>query len=243
MTKLINKLNKVYKLGMDYLYPPRCPVCDRVIRPGLDTCKCCEDKVKYICEPTCFKCGKELSNDDEIYCYDCRRNPKAFDRGFAVFEYDSIKESLYKFKYGSRPEYSRYYAANTVAHLGRVIKEIGPDAFVPVPVHKSRFRKRGYNQAYEYARDLSELTGIPVMDGLVCRAKRTKAQKELNPLQRQKNLKKAFKLCVFGVKLQRVCVIDDIYTTGSTINAITMLLKQAGIKEVYFIAIAIGHGF
>ena len=135
MTKLINKLNKVYKLGIGYLYPPRCPVCDRVIRHGLDTCKCCEDKVKYICEPTCFKCGKELSNDDEIYCYDCRRNPKAFDRGFAVFEYDSIKESLYKFKYGSRPEYSKYYAANTVVHLGRVIKEIGPDAFVPVPVH------------------------------------------------------------------------------------------------------------
>lgn len=243
MTNSFNKLNKIFRLGVDCFYPPRCPMCDRVIRPGAGICKECEDKVEFIGEPTCFKCGKMLLNEDEIYCYDCRRNPKVFDRGFAVFQYDSIKESLYKFKYGSRAEYARYYAVKTVEHLGKVIEEINPEAFIPVPVHKSRFKKRGYNQAYEYAMNLSGLTGIPVMDGLVSRARRTKAQKELNPLQRQKNLKKAFKLCAFGVKLQRVCVIDDIYTTGSTINAITLLLKQAGIKEVFFITIAIGQGF
>lgn len=243
MTNVFNKLNIIIKFGTDCLYPQRCPICDRVIQRGVGICKGCEDKIKLIGEPTCFKCGKKLLNDDEIFCYDCRKNPKSFDRGFAVFEYDSIKDSLYKFKYGSRAEYAQYYAVKTVESLGRVIKEIEPQAFVPVPIHKSRFRKRGYNQAYEYAANLSEMTGIPVMDGLVSRTKRTRAQKELSPLQRQKNLKKAFKLSAFGVKLQRVCVIDDIYTTGSTINAITLLLKQAGIKEVYFITIAIGHGF
>lgn len=239
---IINKIKHLSNLMLNALYPPRCPVCDSAVQEKGKACPGCMDKVKMISGQTCFKCGKPLREDSNIFCYDCRRSPKQYERGFAVFEYESIKDSLYRFKYGSRVEYAGFYAQKTIESLELVIKDLSPQAFIPVPIHRSRYKKRGYNQAYEYALELSKLTGIPVEDKLISRAKRTKAQKELNPLQRQKNLKKAFKLDVYGVKLQRVCVIDDIYTTGSTINTMAMLLKQAGIKEVYFISIAIGHG-
>lgn len=240
---LKEKIETLQEVMVNVMFPRRCPICDRAIRPREITCHECKGGVKTIQGDTCFKCGKSLLQDNEIYCYDCKKSPRYFERGFAVFQYDYIKSSLYRFKYSARPEYASFYARVTVDKLGMVINQIKPQAFVPVPVHKSRYRKRGYNQAYEYASCLSKLTGIPINDKLIARAKKTLAQKELTPVQRQKNLKKAFKLCSYGVKLQRVCVIDDIYTTGSTINAVTLLLKQAGIKEVYFISIAIGKGY
>lgn len=239
---IINKIRIMNQWVVNAIYPPRCPICDAVIINGTMVCDKCLDKVQLISGPTCFKCGKPICEDKSIFCFDCRRSHKQYERGFAVFEYNCIKESLYRFKYGSRAEYAKFYAIKTVESLGRVIQDINPQAFVPVPIHKSRYKKRGYNQAYEYAKELSKLTGIPVENNLITREVRTKAQKELNPLQRQKNLKKAFKLNVYGVKLQRVCVIDDIYTTGSTVSTMAMLLKQAGIREVFYISIAIGQG-
>lgn len=237
------KTGKILSRAVDMLYPKRCPFCDGAITADRLVCGKCSPKVKYITGSTCFKCGKPLQDDGRMYCYDCRIYPKSFDRGFAVFEYDSVRESLYRFKYSGRAEYADFYAASTVKLYSETFHYMKPQAFVPIPVHKSRYNSRGYNQAEEYALSLSKLTGIPVESKLIKRVKRTKAQKELTPLKRQKNLKKAFKLCSYGVKLQRVCVVDDIYTTGSTINAVAELLLQAGVREVYFIAIAVGRGF
>lgn len=228
---------------LNCFYPGRCPICDRTIPYNRIICLECNPNAGIVKGQICCKCGKPMNNEDEIYCYDCRKAPKQFERGFATFEYSYICDSLYRFKYSKRAEYARFYARKTAELYGDVLKGLGIEALIPVPIHKSRMRKRGYNQALEYARELSELIGIPVREDLLIRSKKTRAQKELTPSDRQKNLKKAFKLRVFGVKLQRVCVVDDIYTTGSTVNAVTKLLKQAGIKEVYFVTIAIGQGF
>ncbi|MCR5798598.1 MAG: ComF family protein [Lachnospiraceae bacterium] len=225
----------------DALFPRRCPVCDRVIR-NRDICTECEAKQHFVDGETCRKCGKKITGKDGIYCYDCRRTQKRFDRGFAVFEYEYIRTSLYRFKYNGRAEYAGYYARVTKEKLGRTLEMIGIEAFIPVPIHRSRLAKRGYNQAGEYARRLSELCSIPVREDIIERPVRTKAQKQLGAGERQKNLKKAFKLHSDGVELNKVCIVDDIYTTGSTINAIATLLKDAGVKEVYFVAIAIGKG-
>lgn len=224
-------------------FPRRCPICDRTIPGNRLICTGCNPDAGLVRGQTCCKCGKPMRNEDEIYCYDCRKTPKGYERGFAVYEYDYIRSSLYRFKYSKRAEYASFYAKKTHERYGTVLQNLGIEALIPIPVHKSRLRKRGYNQALEYANELSKLTNIPVKNDLLIRAKKTKAQKELTPADRQKNLKKAFKLQSFGVKLQRVCVVDDIYTTGSTVNAVAKLLKQTGIKEVYFITIAIGRGY
>lgn len=227
----------------DIFFPRRCPLCDKTIPSDVRICKKCRPKVVLIEGKTCRKCGKPMESEEELYCYDCRSSPRRYERGFAVFEYGCICDSLYRFKYSKRAEYAEFYAWVTAKRYKEELRRLGIQAFIPVPVHKSRYKKRGYNQALEFARELSLLTDIPVLPDIIIRAKKTKAQKELTPLERQKNLKKAFKLSSYGVKLQSVCVVDDIYTTGSTINAIAELLKQTGIREVYFVTIAIGRGF
>ena len=113
---------------------------------------------------------------------------------------------------------------------------------MPVPVHPSRKRKRGYNQAELLAGVISRRTGIPVRQDLIVRQKKTVPQKELDEKQRQNNLKKAFKIIKNDVKLDTIVIIDDIYTTGSTINAMATMLHIAGISRIYYAALAIGNG-
>lgn len=235
----------VYKLCnylLDVLYPKRCAICDRTITNNRGICQWCEARIKLIEEPTCMKCGKKLKDEADRFCYDCKRSHKVYDRGFAVFEYDYIKESLFKFKYSNRPEYSRFYGIWAYERYGETLKRLGVEVLIPVPIHKKREGKRGYNQACELATVLSELTGIPVQKGLVARQINTAPLKKMKATQRQKNLKKAFKLKRNDVKFKKVCIVDDIYTTGATIDTIAGMLKDAGVTEVYFVAVAIGVG-
>lgn len=116
------------------------------------------------------------------------------------------------------------------------------DAIIPVPIHRSRYRRRGYNQAELVAAELSRLTGIPMYERLVTRSRKTAPQKELTIQERQNNLKKAFNITSNDVKLKKTILVDDIYTTGSTLDAVAMELKRHGVKSVYFIALCIGDG-
>jgi ComF family protein len=125
-------------------------------------------------------------------------------------------------------------------HFGDFLKEIQADALIPVPLHKKRYRARGYNQAHVLAKSISRLSGIPVYSRLVFRVKNTAPMKELTATQRQNNLKKAFHMKENEVKLKVAVLIDDIYTTGSTIDAISACLLEHGVKKVYFLALACG---
>ena len=111
-----------------------------------------------------------------------------------------------------------------------------------MPIHPSRKRMRGYNQAELIARALSEQSGIPVNTRLIIRSRKTLPQKGLNDGERQNNLKRAFKIRQNDVKLKTIVIIDDIYTTGSTIDAMAETLRGAGIESVYFMALAAGRG-
>lgn len=227
----------------DLLYPRRCPVCDRAVSPfGSLICKDCENKLKYIKEPYCMKCGKTLRQEEKEYCGDCMQHRHLFDRGRALYEYKSAADSIYRFKYKGRQEYAAYYARCMIKELGGWIAGCRPDAFVPVPIHSSKRRVRGYNQAEVLACELGGLTGIPVETDLIQRVRKTVPMKELSAVERQNNLKKAFKICRNDVKLDTIVIIDDIYTTGSTIDAMSHELREAGIKHIYFMTLSIGRG-
>lgn len=114
---------------------------------------------------------------------------------------------------------------------------------VPVPLHPSKQRARGYNQAELLASCLSEYTSIPMANDLIYRVKKTTPQKELSDNYRKKNMKKAFKMAENIVKLDVAMVIDDIYTTGSTMDAMSACLLEAGFKEIYCMSLCIGNGF
>ncbi len=229
-------------MALDFLFPKRCPICDDIVgfRKG-DVCPHCLQKIKLIKGPSCMKCGKPLEDEAE-YCFDCRKKKHLFRRGIAVFEYRSIASSIYRFKYGGRQEYAVFFGKCMAGRLEGQLKRWKAEALVPVPIHPSRKRERGYNQAELLARGISDQTGIPVRCDLIARRKKTAPQKDLDDAERQNNLKKAFKMIKNDVKLNTIVIIDDIYTTGSTIDAMTATLQEAGIKNIYFAVLAIGVG-
>ncbi len=227
---------------LDLLFPRRCPVCDGVLRFRKElVCPSCFQTVRFVREPFCMKCGKSLPEEGE-YCHDCREKTHLYVQGAAVFEYAGMASSIYRFKYGGRQEYAVFYGRCMAAVLGERMRRWGVQALIPVPVHPSRKRRRGYNQAELLADAIGGLTGIPVRKDIVARRKKTVPQKDLNVKQRQNNLKKAFKILENDVKLDTIVIIDDIYTTGSTIDAMTAVLHGAGVSRVYYAALAIGNG-
>ncbi len=233
---------KVIKLIKQLLFPLRCPMCDEPVRPfGALICPECMGKKKMLAAPYCMKCGKSISEDVE-YCRDCRRKEHVFVRGRALYEYDSVAATIYRFKYGGRQEYADFFGEELAFYLGSFIKEIKPDVLIPIPLHKMRQRGRGYNQAALLARALGERMGVPVWEKYLLRVKNTTPLKRLNPKERQNNLKKAFIISRNDVKLKTVILVDDIYTTGSTIDEAARTLLESGVERVYFVALACGVG-
>ncbi len=124
-----------------------------------------------------------------------------------------------------------------------LLRSWNPDALVPIPLHKTRKRKRGFNQAQLLAEKLGKRLEIPVEKRILERTKKTGPQKELNDVQRRANLKNAFQVRQNDVRLKRIVLVDDIYTTGSTIDAAAAVLLEHGAEKVYFLTICIGRGF
>ena len=188
-----------------------------------------------------MKCGKQLSDETEEYCRDCKGHGHAYDRGRSLYVYDDlIRESIARFKYGGRQEYARHYGIDMVNRLGSFISACRPDLMIPVPISKKKLISRGYNQADLMASHISRLTGIPVSDTIITRITDTLPMKELSRTERMKNLKGAFKIGDVDVKCRNVLIVDDIYTTGSTIDAMAALLKGHGVERVYFVTLSSG---
>lgn len=241
---------------MELLYPRKCIFCGRAIsmksyRGIIEgktydlLCEGCKANITdaYIEEPYCLKCGKQLDSMTQEYCNDCRRLDHIYDRGLSVFKYhDHIKESIYRFKYKDCKCYGDFYGEQMAEKYTEIIKKWQPDAIVPVPIHKARMKKRGYNQAEVIGRALSKRLNIPMDIKVLFREKKTEPQKKLSKEIRIKNVENAFKVLANVVKYNKIILVDDIYTTGATINACARVLKQAGVREVYFISICIGEG-
>ena len=231
-----------FRILPDFLYPRRCPVCDKAVKPfGSLVCEECVPKIKYVKAPYCQKCGKELKDARAVFCHDCVNRKHFYDRGMALFAYRSVSDSIYRFKYRGRQEYAAYYGERMARILGKRILELRPDALVPVPIHAAKKRQRGYNQAEVLANEVGRLLHIPVETKLIKRVQKTKPMKDLSVQERQNNLKRAFKIRQNDVKLKVIIVIDDIYTTGSTIDAVAKMLLKAGTLRVFFITLAIGE--
>lgn len=246
LRKIREKIN-----GMEMLlFPAKCPVCEQVLDEQLlrikkrmpsGICYRCTGRVQYVLPPRCYKCGKHLSEEEREYCLDCQEQKHEFIMGRSLYEYHSIKEALFRFKYQGRREYAQIFASEITFYLGDFIRRIKPDGLVPVPIHTRRKRQRGYNQAGELARALGKEMGIPVYENLVLRKINTKPLKNMSPAHRQNSLKKAFILGENVVKLSTVIIIDDIYTTGATIDAVAKVLLALGPMKIYFVTLAIGE--
>lgn len=231
---------------LDYLFPSRCPVCDRAV-PVFDNCagfcRDCIQKLPVIGEGRCYKCGRKLRDPALQYCTDCIRHGAwhHYDRGLSLCTYDDVmRRSVYRLKYDHRSEYAVKYGYLLAKAFGEALRRAGADSVTAVPLHPNRIQKRGYNQAEILAKSFSKEAKIPFYKDFVKRDVDTAPLKSMTRAQRQNNLKKAFKLGRNDVKSKVSIVIDDIYTTGSTVDAVAEVLKRAGVSKIYFITIAIG---
>ncbi len=234
----------------DILFPRRCPVCDGVLpvvaawETSRLVCPECSAKLERVCEPACKKCGKPITDERRELCGDCERKKHEFEQGKSVFVYSGLlKNSLYRFKYGNRREYADFYGEEALRLYGKWILNRKIQVIIPIPLHRMRQRTRGYNQAELFARVLGAELDIPVRTDLMLREKNTVPQKELNEAERKNNLKNAFKITENIVHLTYILLVDDIYTTGSTIDAAALALKKAGGTHIYFICVSSGRGF
>lgn len=239
MKNIQSKMQAVARL----LYPPRCVICDEVLANAKrGVCRKCRGEISYVGGEVCKRCGKPLREERGSFCRDCENNPHFFIGGRALYTYESVALPIYRFKYAGRREYGIFFAREIAYYLGDYIRQIAPDAILPVPLHPGKERARGYNQAGVIAKELGRLLDIPVYSNLVKRVANTKPLKNMGPLERQNSLKKAFILGENGVKLDTTIVIDDVFTTGSTIDAISKVLLQEKSMKIYFITLAIGEG-
>lgn len=237
-------MHKLLKTGADYLFPPRCPVCDSVILPDEELCRGCEKEFLPVLEPVCASCGKPVGDERQEYCGDCAAKRHSFCQGKAVFVYrGAIRQSMYRFKYANRREYAQFYARYAVRLYGAWLGRKQVEVIVPIPMYRKKQKKRGYNQAEVFARALGRETGLPVEGRLLVRNRDTVPQKELNDRQRRQNLKNAFQLVPDIVKYRKILLVDDIYTTGSTMDEAAKTLLAAGAEQVYYICVSIGAGF
>lgn len=227
---------------LELLYPTTCIFCGRICKNGI--CDACRNKVSYIGEPRCKKCGKPIRSEEEEFCFDCRRRKHSYEQGRSLWLHkEPVQSAIYAFKYKNRRVYGETFAKEMAERFEKLIALWEIDRIVPVPLHKKRRRRRGFNQAEILAEELGRRLHIPVDASLVIREKDTTPQKELGQGNRKKNLKKAFRLCKSPVRGERLLIIDDIYTTGSTIDSMAEVLKKAGSEKIYFLTISIGQGF
>ncbi len=231
----------MHQIITELLFPRRCPICDDIVAPwGAMCCPGCQKRIGYLGNHYCMRCGKGISGEETEYCHDCRKYPHKFVRGRSLYRYESVASALFRFKYQGRQEYAGFFGEELYRYLGRDIQAMGIEAVVPVPLHKSRLKERGYNQAALLGKALAKRCGLAFREDIVIRHKKTVPQKQLSRKERQNNLKKAFKLTINDVKLNTLLIVDDIYTTGSTVDALAQVLLEGGARQIYVVTLATG---
>lgn len=229
---------------LDLIYPRRCPVCQDIVPEQKLICPECQKKLPYVRQPRCMKCGKSVDTMEQEYCGDCQRIKKHYKRGYPVFVYAApVKQGVMAMKYQNRREYAGFYSQEMLRLFGAEWRELRLDGIIPIPIHSHRLRRRGYNQAELLAKPVSCQLQVPLYNKLLVRSIDTLPQKELDDKERMKNLKKAFLFRENAVELKKVLLVDDIYTTGSTIEACTEVLMQGGVEQVYYTSVCIGRGY
>ncbi len=194
-----------------------------------------------------MKCGKPVLRKEQEYCHDCAHTQHYFEKGAALWVHkEPVNLSIYQFKFHNQRSFGRYYAAEMSERYRDTLLKWNPDMIIPIPLHSAKLRKRGYNQAAVVAKELGVLLRLPVSVKAFKRIRRTNPLKTLNPAERKRNLWNAFAVTEEGKNLLKgrtVLLIDDIYTTGSTMDEAARTLKQAGAEKVFYLTISIGQGY
>lgn len=220
-------LYRTYLNALDLLFPPRCAGCGRL---GSHWCAECQAGVTIIRGATCPRCG--LPETSAKLCADCRGHPSAFDQARAWARYDAgLRPVVVALKYRSNQGLSWVLAEKMAGHLEALPWQ--PDVILPVPLAEPRLRERGHNQAALLAQPLSTMIGLPFLSRALVRQRDTPKQVGLSLHARRENMRDAFWAEVDQVRGRCCLVVDDVMTTGATLDAAAAALKRAGAAQVF----------
>ena len=229
---------------LDILFPPLCHVCRNFI-PGqeeIHLCDPCREKVSLIRSPLCPVCGVPFAVEDGIDhpCGRCLRARPPFTRSRSATAFQStVQELIHRFKYGKKIHLARPLGLLTARALVDFSKEAAPDFIVPVPLHRKRLRERGFNQSQLLGRVLAKQWSIPLSVNNLRRVRWTEPQVGLPASERERNVRGAFAVAdTARFREKRLLLVDDVYTTGSTVEECARTLKRAGASEVWVITVA-----
>lgn len=225
MNKFLTKLTHF----THWLLPQSCFLCGDSSNQSL--CAACIADLPYQ-RHACIRCAKTLSETG--VCENCQTNPPPYTHTQAVFSYQyPIDKLILAAKFHQNLAVLKLLGDLMAQHLTlQLISQSSPDILIPVPLHPKRLRQRGYNQSLELAKYISKQTGIP-LDYKTCqRIKNTRPQTTLSQQQRQTNVIGAFQVRNLKSSWQHIVLIDDVMTTGSTIQELAKVFKEAGVATV-----------
>jgi len=228
----LDLVRKVKTGILDLLFPPRCVGCGQI---GSYLCAKCQAEFELLEPPLCLHCG--CSNANGGLCPRCQRAPLQIDGVRSVAYFDGVlRQAIHRLKYGNLQAVAiplgRFMAEYWKAH------HIPAEVIVPVPLHISRLRERGYNQATLLARELGKSIGLPVSENSLVRVRATRPQVGLNAQERKENVRHAFRCTNAELRHKQVLLVDDVYTTGATLEACSVTLHQIGVRSVWALTLA-----
>lgn len=227
----------------DFIFPPLCHNCRAFIPDAgaLHICPACRDEIKTVTSPFCLICGIPFTGTgDDHACGKCLGDRPAFDVArAAVIHEGSFRDLIHAFKYSNKTHLRRPLALLTIELLDDFVREERPELILPVPLHLDRLRKRGFNQAVLLGELMSREWHIPMERRTLLRLRRTKPQVALSAAERLENVKNAFGLSrTDGISGKKILLVDDVITTGSTVDECARVLKKAGASRVSAITVA-----
>jgi ComF family protein len=233
-------VNNWMKFVQLLVFPPVCAVCGRTSIPGgiRDLCPECDADLPRI-PAACLLCGLPLPErgTPNTPCGRCQAAAPVFDRCFAPFEYVApVSHLITGLKYGHRLAYARLLGELLAEHVAARQTPL-PERLLPVPLHPTRLRQRGFNQALELGRVVARRLAIAVDSASLHRVRATASQADLDRRARRRNVRHAFTVRR-PIAARHVAILDDVVTTGSTVSEIARILKAAGVEEISVWAVA-----
>lgn len=221
----------MFQLLQRWLLPYHCILCHQTSDQRRDLCADCQATLPFLGH-CCQQCAMPLPSGQR--CGACLKHPPYFDRTFALFRYESpINQWITQLKFHRNLRNASLLSELFLEKYNHIER---PDLIIPVPLHPKRLRQRGFNQAIELARPFAKHFHTTLEKHHCMRMRHTPAQSSIPAKQRQQNLKKAF--AYRGPIPQHVAIVDDVITTGHTVNELSQLLRQAGCQQIDIWAIA-----
>lgn len=229
---------------LDILFPPLCHVCRAPLQnpAELHLCAVCRERIVVIGSPLCPVCGMPFATENGIDhpCGTCLGTPRPFVEARAAARFEGpLQDLIHRFKYGKKVHLSRPLGLLTATMLDAFHSAVPADCIVPVPLHRKRLRERGFNQSQLIGQVLAKRWNIPQAVNNLRRIRWTEPQTGLSAAERVSNIRGAFAVASpEKFKDKSLLLVDDVYTTGSTIGECAKTLCRAGAREVRVVTVA-----